>query len=71
MEDVIVQLMDLPTTIRSFVVVNSDASYTVMLNSRLSHERLILAYQHELLHIKNGDYDKQCDVNKIEVFAHN
>lgn len=70
MEDIIVRLADLPTTIASFVVVNADASYTIILNSRLSHERLILAYQHELRHLKNGDYDKQCTVDMIEIFAH-
>ena len=29
------------------------------------------AYHHEMKHIENGDYDKQCkDVQVVEIFAH-
>lgn len=70
MEDIIVQLTDLPTTIASFVVSNPDTTYTIMLNSRFTHDRLTQAYLHELQHIKNGDYDKKCNVDLVEIYAH-
>lgn len=60
----------MPTTIRSFVVANPDSSFTIVLNSNLSRERNLISYQHELEHILNGDYDKQCDVDIIELNAH-
>lgn len=61
---------DMPTTIRSYVVANADFSFTVVLNSKLSHEQHLLSYKHELEHILNGDYDKKCDVDIIEFNAH-
>ena len=70
MEDINVQMHDLPTTIASFVVSNVDDSYTIILNARLTHDRLILAYQHEIAHIHNGDYNTGKNVDLIEVYAH-
>lgn len=70
MEDIFVQLKDLPTTITSFVMPNPDATFTIMLNSRHCHERLIQAYEHELRHIRNGDYDKKCEVDLVEIYTH-
>lgn len=70
MEDVFVRYLELPTTVRSFVVVNNDMTYTVILNSKLNHEQNILSYQHELDHILRGDYEKKCSVDFIEINAH-
>lgn len=70
MDDINVLYADMPTTIRSYVVNNKDMSYTIILNSRLSHEQNVVSYQHELNHIFNGDYDKKCNVDMIEVNAH-
>lgn len=70
MEDIFVKLIELPYTIRSYVVLNKDQSYTIVLNSKLSHEQNMISYWHEIEHIKNGDYDKKCSVDMIELFAH-
>lgn len=70
MDDINILFADMPTTIRSYVVSNADMSYTIVLNSRLSHEQHVISYQHELKHIHNGDYDKKCNVDMIEVNAH-
>lgn len=70
MENVFVKLIELPNTIRSFVVLNKDQSYTIVLNSKLSHEQNLISYQHEIEHIKNGDYEKKYSVDMIELFAH-
>ncbi len=61
---------DMPTSVRSYVVSNADTSYTIILNSRLSHEQQLLSYKHELNHIRRGDYDKKCDADLIEITAH-
>lgn len=51
------------------VIKNTDDSYTVLLNARLTHERQLEAYYHAIRHIQNNDYEKE-DVNKIEFDAH-
>ena len=61
---------DMPAAIRSFVVSNSDMSFTIVINSRIGSEQQLLAYKHEIEHIKNGDYDKHCSVDSIELSAH-
>lgn len=63
------RLENMPTTIGGFVVENGDMSYTIVLNSRLSHERNIISYEHELKHILNKDFTKY-DVQEIETEAH-
>lgn len=69
MDDIKVIYMDIPTTIRSYVI-NRNDFYTIVLNSRLSSEQNNISYEHELRHIKNGDYEKKCSVNMIEFMAH-
>lgn len=49
---------------------NEDDTYTIFLNSRLSHERQLEAYKHALKHIVNGDFEKDDSANVIENNAH-
>lgn len=67
--DVNVIEMDLPTTISSYVISNPDTTYTIILNARLSYKRRLEAYQHELDHIQNNDFQKE-NVQSIEFVAH-
>ncbi len=68
-EGIFTYYTDLPTTIGGFVVENGDMSYTIVLNSRLNHERNIISYEHELKHIVNNDFEKY-NVQEIECKAH-
>lgn len=61
--------MDMDVLIPEHVVANSDGSYTILINSRLSHERQIEGFNHALEHIKNGDFERN-DADKIELKAH-
>lgn len=70
MEDVKVSLADLPGTIKAFVISHADQTYTIVLNSRHTHEQNLISYAHELEHIRNGDYEKKCSADMIEMFAH-
>ena len=70
MDEINVVYADMPTSVRSYVVANTDMSYTIVLNSKLCHEQHLISYQHEYEHIRNGDYDKKCSVNLIEFNAH-
>lgn len=61
--------INLPTSISAYVMANADASYTIVLNARLTWERRLQAYQHEIEHIKNGDYERS-SADFIELYAH-
>jgi len=52
-----VVLMDLPTHIRGFVVLGSDYSPCIIINSRMTIEQQKITWQHEMNHIINGDLD--------------
>lgn len=49
------------------VIFNEDGSYSILINSRLNHERQMLAYQHALTHIMNDDFSKEYadDIEKV------
>lgn len=61
---------DMPTSIRSFVISHGNSSYTIMLNARIGYDQQLSAYNHELHHILNGDYNKSDSVDLIESTAH-
>ncbi len=69
-DDIQTLCLDLPTTIHSYVVSNKDGSYTIVLNARLTHERLMEAYAHEIAHLCHGDYEKGGSADLIEIHAH-
>lgn len=55
-------LQDLPVSVKGFVFHDDDGQPVVVLNSRLSAEKRMKAYRHEVEHIKNGDmYDTTYD----------
>jgi len=70
MENVFVSMVELPNSVKAYVVANADSTYTIVLNSRLNHEQNVLSYLHELDHIRNGDYDKKLNADVIELYAH-
>ena len=61
-----VHFLNMDTAIDEDVHLNEDGSFTIFLNSRLSCERQMLAYQHALEHIMNDDFSKDCadDIEK-------
>lgn len=61
--------IDMDVLISEQVIKNKDDSYTILLNSRLSHERHMESYNHAMQHIMEEDFQKQ-DVDKIELDAH-
>ena len=54
---------------REMVIENEDGSYTVLINSRLSHRSQLDAYNHAMSHIQNNDFEK-IDIQTIEAEAH-
>ena len=68
--DINIHLLDMDVLIPEQIVRNSDDSYSIFINSRLTRERQVAAYAHALKHIQNGDFEKP-DADKIETDAHN
>ncbi len=70
MDNIISKMVNMPTTIKSYVVCTADNDFCIVLNANHSFETLMEAYQHELKHIRNGDYDKKGDIDFIEINTH-
>ena len=64
------KLLDLPTAVRGFVKESPDGWYTVVLNSRLTHESNLKTFHHELAHIERGDFESEESVDLIESRRH-
>ena len=69
MKEIIVEYMDLPTTIRGFTKENVDC-FVVVLNARMNEETQRRTYAHELRHIENDDLSKDTDIGIIEAQRH-
>lgn len=69
MDNIRTVFIDMPTTIKAYTILKDDF-YTIVINSSLSYEMQEEAYNHELRHILNGDFDRKCSVGLIEINAH-
>ena len=69
MENVKTVLADFPEGIKGCCRKEGEASYEIFINENLSKEEQKEVYEHELYHIKNGDFD-MFDVQEIELNAH-
>ena len=64
-----VVLAQLPARIRSYVVL-VDGYYTIVLNDALSPQAKHRACRHEMEHIQNGDFERSCSADLIEIKTH-
>ena len=62
-------LLPLPMTIGAFTVLK-DGIYTVIVNSNLSEEARMREHGKEIYHIMNGDFQRHCSADLIEIYAH-
>lgn len=69
MENVNVQFIDMDTKIPEHLIRNTDDSYTILLNSKLSREEHLKSYIHAMKHIMGDDFSKE-NADKIEFDAH-
>jgi len=68
--DVRTILLDLPCRVKGFTFKDRDETHVIVLNSRLSYEQNRATYEHELLHVNNGDLYRDCDVCEVETEYH-
>ena len=69
-ERINIMLMNLPSSVRGFVVQTFDDSgeafYNVCINENKSEEVRVQTMRHEFGHIVNGDFDSEEEANVIE-----
>ena len=71
LDNCITIFQNLPYKIKGFAVYNSnDDFYTIVLNSRLSHDQNLKTYIHELEHINNDDFHSGLSATILETIAH-
>ncbi len=68
-ENTRVYIIAMPKTISSFVV-RKDDYYTICISDALTPEGRIIAYNHEVDHIFNGDFDSDEPTGLLEIRAH-
>lgn len=66
MDAVIIRIIDLPHGVYGVTVKDEEGDYNVYLNARLSFEARVVAFRHELEHIKNGDFYNDLTVREKE-----
>lgn len=67
---IIIRMIKLTGDIRALTCRDSDGNYNIYLNDALDPEGKVSAYQHELKHIENNDFDSYLTVGEIEEMAH-
>ena len=70
MEDIIIRLIPLPVHVRAFTMPDAQGDYNVYINVLLSTEQQNISLQHELRHIRRGDFYKR-DKTAKEIEAEN
>ena len=68
MDDVYVRIVKLPSKVRGFSMPGMDGM-NVYISEDLDENQRLEAYDHEMKHIVNGDFEKT-DVQAIEMAAH-
>lgn len=66
MDAVIIRVIDLPYGVGGLTVKDSNDDYNIYLNARLSGDAQVVAFRHELDHIKNGDFYSEESVAEKE-----
>jgi hypothetical protein len=51
--------MDMPCTVHAFTLKEDVDSFDVYINARLCREAQVEAYEHEIAHIENGDFERE------------
>lgn len=69
-ENIQTVLLDLPTTVKGFSKSNSDMTYTIVLNARLTREQQEETYRHELEHITKDDFYSGDSADMVEKDRH-
>ena len=64
-EDIGVYFLNMDTAVHEEVHLNTDGSFSIFINVRISHEQQMRAYHHAIKHIMENDFNKE-NVDDIE-----
>ena len=68
--DYFIKFVDFPVcSCGGVILLNEDGTYTILLNSRLSRQQNRDSLNHELNHIKTGDFYREIPIKQIEAEA--
>jgi len=67
--DRIIRIINLPESIRGFVIPDQDGVYNIYINAKMNFEMQRITYQHEINHIKNNDPYSDLPVVELEDIA--
>lgn len=67
---VIIRLLKLPASIRGFTAVDPDGNENVYINEQLSAPEQKKTLQHELEHIRQGDFESNAPAGLLETARH-
>ena len=65
--EVRVRYLKMPVSVRGFTVREDADVYDVYINPIYTYESQMETYEHELTHIRRGDFEREDDVNRLEV----
>lgn len=68
-EEIRVYQAEMPARIKGYTTLK-DGYYTILINSIFDRKQQLEIYEHELKHIKNGDFEKEYSANLIEAYMH-
>lgn len=64
--EIYIYYVDMPYSMDSNLVENPDGSFTLYLNSRMTHEKNVEGYLHEVKHVNNDDFEGTSDIHDVE-----
>lgn len=70
MEEIITRLANLPVTVYGYTIRDKDGDYNMYINARMTSEKRVETYKHELEHIRRGDFYRSGSADLIEIHAH-
>ena len=70
MEYIGVYLVNMPTAIKGFTVMNDDDSFSIFINAGMSDAMQRATYDHEIYHINNHDFDHIHGIHYLESLRH-
>ena len=65
--EVRVRYLEMPVGIKGFTIREDVDTYDMYLNPEYCYEQQMETYEHEMEHIRNGDFESDMDVEEIEL----
>ena len=64
---IFVRYMKMPTGVKGFTIREDADTYDVYINPAYCYAQQVETYEHEMEHIRNGDFERNGEVNEMEL----